>query len=215
MAPIESWGLAQRHARSVVASMRWETALKPILERADALRENGRSQAAFELYDSPELSGHARAQYWAGTMLSGAAHGSNTAAERLTRAMFLGHLAAGNMLGVLFLQAAERAKDEPPAEVCEAATFALAMASRSAQAATALLYRARLYRTGLCEVKNIKWAVDSYEDSARAGIAEAAAELAAMYTRGTEVPMDAERAAYWEQRASVASGKVGNREATK
>jgi len=200
----KSWAQVQRAARPVLASLRWPTALQPMLERADALLEEGSSEAAFQLYTSRPLAGHARAQYQAGMMqASGVGTGRDFvgAVNRLDRAMQLGHLSAGIMLGVILLDVAERTNGKPPAGICDDATYALARAGHSAEAATAFLLRARQYRTGLCADKNLKWAIDYYEESVNAGSTDAAAELAAMYEAGSEVPKDAEKAAFWKDRA--------------
>ncbi len=209
MAPPDSWAWARRQARMVIDSLRWSPDLRRMLEQADALFEDESRAASFELYGKPDLSGHARAQYMVGLMRMeglGVERDQRQAIDRLYLAMSLGHLEAGYALGGMLLEAASRRDGASKEDICRAATYALARAAHSRLAAKALLVQARLFRHGYCVEKKPEWALSYYRAAADAGSAEAAADVAAMYEAGKELPKDDERAALWRARETVASG---------
>lgn len=205
-AAIEVWRKARPAAMAVLATLRWVSDRQPMLLQAHALREAGRLEDAFALYDRPELAGHPVADYWAGLMRytgEGTSRQIGEGLRRLTDALTQGYLAAGRVVAVEALIRADHATGDK-SNHCELALFALQAARRSVYVATIDQYFGRLYQTGLCVDKDLKAAIRSYERAAQAGNHEAAQDLAKLYRSGTEVEQDLELAARWERVASGA-----------
>lgn len=200
-ASIEAWREAEPAAQAVIAKLRWVSNRQPLLLQAHALREAGRLEDAFALYDRPELAGHPVADYWAGLMRytgEGTSRQIGEGLRRLTDALAQGYLAAGRVVAVEALIRADHATGDK-SNHCELALFALQAARRSVYAATIDQYFGRLYQTGLCVDKDLKAAINSYERAAQAGNREAAQDLAKLYRSGTEVDQNIELAARWER----------------
>jgi hypothetical protein len=200
-APTKTWRQAQAAAQAVVATLRWVSDRQPLLMQAHALREAGRLEDAFALYDRPELAGHPVADYWAGLMRytgEGTPRHQGEGVGRLINALAQGYLAAGRVVAVAALIRADHATGEK-SEDCELALTALRAAQRSVYAATVQQYLGRLHQTGLCVDKHLGLAIHFFEKAASAGNRDAARDLARLYEDGTEVEQDPDLAAHWKQ----------------